>query len=115
MNKLFTINGKTYKAIPFDFNLVCDLAEMGISMELLASQPMSAVRGYFACVLGGNKELAGRELGLHIINGGTFDSLMEIIAEEVEKSDFFQALAKTQQTETATEPPKAKTAKKKAE
>ena len=109
MNRLFTINGKQYKAIPFDFNLACDLSEIGISMQLMVSQPMVAVRGYFACVLGGNKELAGKELGEHVINGGTFDDLMEVISEEMEKSDFFQALAKTNQTEVA-EAPKAKKA-----
>lgn len=115
MNRLFTINGKQYKAIPFDFNLACDLSEMGISMELLASQPMVTIRGYFACVLGGNKELAGRELGQHIVNGGNFDDLMAAISEEMEKSDFFQALAKTSQTEVAEEAPKAKRTKNKAE
>jgi hypothetical protein len=115
MNRLFTINGKQYKAIPFDFNLACDLSEIGISMDLMVSQPMVAVRGYFACVLGGNKELAGKELGEHVIGGGDFNDLMDVISEEMEKSDFFQALAKTNQTETVQETPKAKTTKKKSE
>ena len=115
MNKLFTINGKQYRAIPFDFNLACDLAEMGVPMELLGSQPMAAVRGYFACVLGGNKELAGKELGAHIVNGGDFEELMGIMSDELEKSDFFRALYKTAQTEDTEEPPKAKKSKSKAE
>lgn len=115
MKRIFTINEKQYKAIPFDFNLACDLAEIGIPMQLMVSQPMVAVRGYFACVLGGNKELAGEELGKHIVKGGDFNEVLEIINEEMEKSDFFQALAKTENKEVAEETPKAKKTKSKVE
>lgn len=43
----FTVNGTEYKAKPFDFNLVCDLEDMGISLEEAGRKPMSMVRAYF--------------------------------------------------------------------
>ena len=40
----FTVNGKTYKAKPFDFNMVCDLEDMGISMQDASNKPMGNSR-----------------------------------------------------------------------
>ena len=39
--KNFTINRKVYKAKEFDFNLVCDLEDEGISLEVMQDKPMS--------------------------------------------------------------------------
>ena len=33
MTKLLILNGKSYKAAPFDVNLVCDFEETGIALE----------------------------------------------------------------------------------
>ena len=91
----FTINGKEYKAKPFDFNLVCDLEDMGISLEEAGRKPMSMVRAYFGICAGKGKNFSGKEMEAHIINGGKFD--------EMEKSDFFHSLNKTEKTENATD------------
>ena len=45
--KNFTINRKVYKAKEFDFNLVCDLEDEGISLEVMQDKPMSMMRAYF--------------------------------------------------------------------
>ena len=45
--KNFTINRKVYKAKEFDFNLVCDLEDEGISLEAMQDKPMSMMRAYF--------------------------------------------------------------------
>lgn len=95
----FTINGKEYKAKPFDFNLVCDLEDMGISLEQAGNKPMSMVRAYFGLCAGKGKEFAGKEMEAHIIGGGTFDNIMTAMSDEMEKSDFFQALNKTEETD----------------
>lgn len=99
----FIVNGTEYKAKNFDFNLVCDLEDMGISLEEAGRKPMSMVRAYFSMCMGKGKELAGKELEAHIIGGGKFDDIMVVMSSEMEKSDFFQNLSKTSETETATD------------
>lgn len=99
----FTINGTEYKAKPFDFNLVCDLEDMGISLEEAGRKPMSMVRAYFGMCMGKGKDAAGKELERHIVGGGKFDDIMTVMSDEMEKSDFFRNLSKTAETETATD------------
>lgn len=97
----FTVNGTEYKAKPFDFNLVCDLEDMGISLEEAGKKPMSMVRAYFGLCVGKGKEYAGKELESHIIDGGKFDNIITAMSEEMEKSDFFRNLNKTEEKKTA--------------
>lgn len=108
--KTFTVNGKEYKAKAFDFNLVCDLEDMGISMEEAEKKPMSMVRAYFALCTGKDKEYAGKEMEAHIINGGSFEDVTKAMSDEMEKSDFFRNLNKDEE-QKVTENPK-KTSKK---
>lgn len=100
----FTVNGKEYKAKPFDFNLVCDLEDMGISLEQAGNKPISMVRAYFGLCAGKGKGYAGKELEAHIISGGKFDDIMTAMSDEMEKSDFFQSLTKTAETEVMENP-----------
>lgn len=90
----FVINGKTYTAKTFDFNTVCDLEDLGISMQETMKKPMSAIRGYFALCCGRDTTFAGEELEKHIESGGNFDDISNAMAKEIEKSDFFQSLTK---------------------
>ncbi len=99
----FTVNGKEYKAKPFDFNLVCDLEDMGVSIEQAGNKPMSMVRAYFGLCAGKGKEFAGKEMEAHIIGGGSFDDIMNAMSDEMEKSDFFRSLNKKSETETTTD------------
>lgn len=99
----FTVNGTEYTAKPFDFNLVCDLEDMGVSLEKAGKKPMSMVRAYFGLCAGRGKEYAGKELEEHIIGGGKFDEIMTAMSDEMEKSDFFRNLSKTAETETTTD------------
>lgn len=100
----FTINGTKYKAKPFDFNLICDLEDMGISLEQARNKPISMVRAYVGLCAGKDKEYAGKELEAHIISGGKFDDVMIAMSEEMEKSDFFRKLNKTAETENTKNP-----------
>lgn len=99
--RTFTINAKEYKAKPFDFNLVCDLEDMGISLENAKSKHMTLVRAYFGLCAGKGKEYAGKELEAHIIGGGSFEDIMQVMSDEMEKSDFFRNLNKKAEQETA--------------
>ncbi len=92
--KTFVVNGKRYNAKPFDFNLICDLEDLGISSQEAEKKPMSMVRAYFSLCAGRGKEYAGQEMEQHIINGGSLEEVMEVMSEEMEKSDFFRSLGK---------------------
>lgn len=85
----FVINGKEYRARAFDFNLLCDLEDMGISLQAAAGKPMSMVRAYFAICADMSREAAGKEMEEHIAKGESFEDIMKVIAAEMEKSDFF--------------------------
>jgi len=98
---LFKINGKEYKAKPFDFNLICDLEDMGVSLEEMGKKKMSMIRAYFAICAGRGNEYAGKELNQHFIGGGKFDDVLDAMSKEMEASDFFQALNKTEETDVA--------------
>lgn len=99
--RTFTVNGKEYKAKAFDFNLICDLEDMDISLETASSKPMSMVRAYFGLCAGKGKEYAGKEMESHIISGGSFEDIMNVMSDEMEKSDFFRNLNKKAEQETA--------------
>lgn len=94
MNKTFELNGVTYIAKAFDFNIICDLEDMGVSLQDAQKKPMGLIRAYIAICMGGTIEEAGKVMEQHIINGGAFDEVMGVIAEEMNKSDFFQSITK---------------------
>ncbi len=100
MSRFFTINEKRYQAKPFDFNTVCDLEDNGVSLQDMSKKPMSMARAYFALCLNGDKEKAGKEIQEHVMNGGDFNELYTAMGEELNESDFFQALNKKQDEET---------------
>lgn len=97
--RIFTINGKTYRAKPFDFNLLCDMEDMGVSVGE-KSKSLSMLRAYLAICAGKDNEFAGEEINQHIINGGSLESAFEALKKEMEASDFFQALKNTEDQET---------------
>lgn len=98
---MFVINEKEYKPLAFDFNLMCDLEDAGFSIGELASKNMKAIRAYFALCAGIGVVDAGREIEQHVIKGGTLKELSMCMGDEMEKSDFFQALIKGTQEENA--------------
>lgn len=92
--RTFTINGKRYTAKPFDFNTVCDLEESGVSLSEMSKKPMSMARAYFSLCFKGSPEDAGKEIQAHIVAGGDFNDLYKAMGDEMNESDFFQALNK---------------------
>lgn len=100
--KIFVINGKEYKAKPFDFNLVCDLEDMGVPIHEMGRKRMSVTRAYFALCAGMSNEAAGKELEAHAIAGGTFEDINIALNDEMDKSDFFRTITKTEKEEVGT-------------
>lgn len=109
MNK-FTINGKEYVAKAFDFNMVCDLEDMGVSLQEAEKKPMSMARAYFGLCANKGKEYAGKEIEAHLLNGGSFEDIITAMTTEMDKSDFFRGI--TKDTEQETTKNTAKTSKK---
>ncbi len=92
MSRFFTINGKKYVARPFDFNTVCEIESYGVPITQMTDKPMSMVRAYFALCFNGTKEEAGKEIEAHVISGGNFNDIYEVMGAEMNESGFFQAL-----------------------
>ena len=90
--KSFEINGITYKAAEFDFNLTCEIEEKGMSLADIRKKPMSFLRTYVALSGDMDVDIAGKEIEAHIMNGGTLDSVMDVMLEQLENSGFFRKL-----------------------
>ena len=85
------INDKEDEIPDFSFNTICDLGEIGVSLESLNTNPMGLLRGVLAVVIG-NKQLAGEEIEKHVLAGGNLAPFSEIVAKKIEESGFFQHL-----------------------
>lgn len=92
---MMKINGKNYKMPELNFNAMCNLEDMGVSITSLDKKPMATIRGFIALAIG-DPEKAGKELEEHIVNGGTLDDIISDITKAVSESGFFQALSAKQ-------------------
>ena len=99
--KTFVVNGTKYNAKPFTYNVVCDLEEMGISLQEMQKKPMSIVRAYFAVCANTDLQYAGEEIEKHVLAGGDLVEVMQIMSDEMEQSDFFRAMSEQQENNTA--------------
>lgn len=90
--KSFTVNNKKYVAKDFTYNTICDLEDMGVSLSEFKSKPMSVIRAYLAVCADNDMEFAGNEIEAHIIAGGNFEDMMQVMSEKMDESDFFRAL-----------------------
>ena len=100
----FTVNGVTYTAKPFDFDLICDLEDMGVEIEKIQKMPMSLIRAYFAICAGTEPHIASTWIQEHLKRGGKLDDISEAMAKEMDESDFFRSLNEDTETETTTNP-----------
>ena len=108
--KTITLNGNAYTAREFDFNLICELEDMGLTMETMESKGMTFIRAYLALCMGTNRAVAGQEINAHIVNGGKLDDILTTAGEMMEESDFFRSLNEDEE-ENAPEDAKEETAK----
>ena len=98
----FVLNGVTYVAKPFDFDMVCELEDMGVTFERIDKMPMSLIRAYFAICANTDKEQAAALIQNHMVKGGKLDDVTAVMSKEMENSDFFRALS-TNESKTSTE------------
>ena len=92
--RTFELNGITYTAKPFSFNMICDLEDIGVSLEDAVKKPTALFRIYIALCTGKTLEEAGNLVEEHVINGGDITDAMKVMTEELNNSDFFQSLNK---------------------
>lgn len=95
----FTLNGVTYTAKPFDFDLVCDLEDMGVSIQKIQKMPMSLIRGYVALCADVEPKIASSWIQAHLVGGGKLDDITAAMAKEMNESDFFRSLSQSEETE----------------
>lgn len=98
--KTFELNGVTYNAAEFDFNLTCELEDRGISLAEIRKKPMSFLRSYVALSGDIDVDVAGKEIEAHITNGGKLDDVMRVMTEQINDSGFFRNLATAEPTDT---------------
>jgi len=112
MTKIFSVNGKSYRAREFDFNFLCDLEDQNLSLEDIDKKPMSLIRAYLAFSANMSKEDAGTEIEAHLENGGKFDDIVSIMSAQMQDSGFFRSIRESKEEDTdATSTKSAKTKK----
>ena len=108
--KKITINSKDYNIDKvIDFNGICELEELGLSLSDLKKTKMTSIRALLAYVGEIDTDTAGVEIMEHLKKGGSFEDFTPLINILVE-SDFFQATRqpseekKTQTSEGTAQP-----------
>ena len=99
MSRFFTVNNNRYAAKPITFNTVCDLEDMGVSLQEMPKKTMSTARAYLAICGNMDKEKAGVEIQTHMSAGGKLEDLFTAFTAEINESDFFRALNQSQEQE----------------
>lgn len=89
----FTINNKQYNSVPFEFETMCQFEERGIEAEEIGNKKtFSVIKAYFSMCSGLPDVIAGQEINSHVINGGDFVEIREVMEKEMDKSDFINAI-----------------------
>ena len=96
MDRLLTINGKSYKAADFDLNLVCDFEDRGISLDDISNKMFNVIRQYCATSMNTDPKTAGREISEHLANGGSLEEISDVMSASMEDSGFFRSAQKKQ-------------------
>ena len=96
MDRLLTINGKSYKAADFDLNLICDFEDRGISLDDISNKMFNVIRQYVASSMNTDPKTAGREISEHLANGGSLEEISDIMSAAMEDSGFFRTAQKKQ-------------------
>ena len=90
MDRLLTLNGRSYKAADFDLNLICDFEDRGISIEDIGKKMFNVIRQYCASSMNVDPKTAGDEISAHIANGGSLEDISDVMSAAMESSGFFR-------------------------
>ena len=109
MDRLLTINGKTYKAAEFDLNLICDFEDRGIALDAIGNKMFNVVRQYLATSMDVDVKTAGKELSEHLKNGGKLEDVSDVMSAAMEDSGFFRTTSENKDQTSSTRTRKKKT------
>ena len=90
------LNAKTYEIEGFTFGTLCALEERKINIVDLQRKPMSFLRDYISIQTGLTRNEVEKEINDHVANGGTIESLLDVVSASLEESGFFQKLVGTE-------------------
>ena len=94
------INGSEYKLPELNFNAMCRLEDMGISLYEMDKRVLSTVRGFLALAMDDDMERAGVEIENHLAGGGSIDVIMDEINKAVNESGFFRSQSEQERGES---------------
>ena len=109
MDRLLTLNGRSYKAADFDLNLICDFEDRGISLDDIGDKMFNVIRQYVATSMNTDPKTAGAEISKHLNNGGKLEDISDVMTAAMEDSGFFRTKSKEPNQTTSTRTRKKKT------
>lgn len=89
------INEKEYELRKIDFNAVCELEDLGMSIINIKDKTFKSIRALVAFVMKCDLDKAGKEVESHLANGGKINDFTPLF-EMISKSDFFRNLSQQQ-------------------
>ena len=98
MDRLLTINGKSYKAAEFDVNFMCEMEDNGIQLEDLDKKMFKTLRMYVALSMNVDPKTAGAAISDHLRNGGSLEDISDVMADMMQESDFFRSTPTNEET-----------------
>ena len=100
MNREIEINGRKFKAAEITFGTIRKLSQLGVDFNHLGKNMFTLVNAYVQVSTRLSEEAVDEMIQQHILKGGSLEDILKVFQEELDDSDFFQALAKTEQKET---------------
>lgn len=100
MNREIEINGRKFKAAEITFGTVRKLINLGVDFKNINKNMLTVVSAYVQVSTGLSEAAVDELIQKHVLNGGDLYGILDVLIAEMDDSDFFQALAKTEQTET---------------
>lgn len=86
------INNKEYRIPELNFSTICALEDMGASLTSPDKKVFSTIRAVVALAMGGDLDLANKELQAHLMAGGKLDEVLAEMTMAMEESNFFHSM-----------------------
>lgn len=96
-NKII-LNGKEYKIKDVNFDGMCELEELGLSLTTVKNKPLTAFRALVSYYCDMPIEEATKEIEAHLRSGGDFTKIYSDLVERLSESGFFQLISAKQKT-----------------
>lgn len=87
-----TINGKNFELRIIDFDAVCELEDLGMSIVDVKEKTFKSIRALVAFIEKCDLKNAGKEIEGHLANNGKLNDFAPLF-EMVYKSDFFRNIS----------------------